>query len=159
MLCDRCDTMECVKVCYMRALQTSGKWYAVDELMRLFNRDRCYWGPEGGITLTGGEPLLQQEFVLNLLARCHDAGIAACVETSAHVPRTVLQAALPYIQWLFVDLKHMDSGGTGKAQACRTNSFSTTFVGSGAQTGRDEWCYERRLFRASTTRRQRAGNR
>ncbi|MFZ0914172.1 MAG: glycyl-radical enzyme activating protein [Candidatus Korobacteraceae bacterium] len=116
-LCDSCDTMECVKVCYMRALQTSGKWYAVDELMRLFNRDRCYWGPEGGITLTGGEPLLQQEFVLNLLARCHDAGIAACVETSAYVPRTVLQAALPCIQWLFIDLKHMDSGrhrqGTG----------------------------------------------
>ena len=117
MQCDSCDTMECVKVCYMRALQTSGRWYTVDELIRLFSRDRGYWGPEGGITLTGGEPLLQQEFVLTLLARCQEVGIAACVETSAYVPRTVLLAALPYIQWLFIDIKHMDSGkhreGTG----------------------------------------------
>ena len=78
--------------------------------MRIFQRDRSYWGEEGGITLTGGEPLMQEEFVLHLLERCHDAMIATCVETSGQVSRAMLQAALPFIQWLFVDLKHMDSG-------------------------------------------------
>jgi len=101
--------MECMKVCYSGALQASGRWYAVDELMRIFNRDRCYWGPDGGITLTGGEPLIQEEFVLDLLEQCQRAYIHICVETSAFVPQSVLQAALPYIQWLFVDIKHMDS--------------------------------------------------
>ena len=114
---DGCDSMDCIEVCYARALQPSGKWYTVDDLMRVFTRDRCYWGSGGGITLTGGEPLLQQEFVLRVLERCHDTGIATCVETSACVPRTVLQTVLPYIQWLFVDLKHMESAkhqdGTG----------------------------------------------
>lgn len=115
--CDRCDSMDCVKICYMQALQPSGKWYTVDELMRLFNRDRCYWGPEGGITFSGGEPLLQQEFMLKLLERCNEAYISTCVETNAYVPRPVLQSVLPFVQWLFIDIKHMDSAkhseGTG----------------------------------------------
>ena len=116
--CKSCDMVDCVKVCYPRALEISGKWYTIQELMRIFNRDRCYWGAEGGITLSGGEPLMQPEFVLDLLECCQEAGIAACVETSAYVPQTVLQAALPYIQWLFVDIKHMNSNqhreGTGQ---------------------------------------------
>ena len=102
-----------MKVCYTGALQASGKWYAVDELMRVFNRDRCYWGPQGGVTLTGGEPLMQEEFVLDLLEQCQQDHVDTCVETSAYVPRSVLRAALPYIQWLFVDLKHMDLQSTG----------------------------------------------
>ncbi len=106
--CDCCDTLDCMKVCYTGALQASGKWYTVDELMRVFNRDRCYWGPQGGITLTGGEPLMQEEFVLNLLQHCQQEHIDSCVETSAYVPRRALRAALPYVQWLFIDLKHMD---------------------------------------------------
>ena len=85
--CDTCGSMPCTGVCYTGALQLSGKWYSVEELMRVFQRDRGYWGEEGGITLTGGEPLMQEEFVLQLLERCHDAMIATCVETSGQVPR------------------------------------------------------------------------
>lgn len=106
--CDVCDTLDCTKVCYTGALQASGRWYTVDDMMRVFNRDRFYWGRHGGVTLTGGEPLMQQEFVLELLNRCQRAYVDTCLETSAYVPRSVLQAALPYVQWLFVDLKHMD---------------------------------------------------
>ena len=108
--CDCCETLACTKVCYTGALQVSGKWYSVDEVMRVFNRDRCYWGPEGGVTLTGGEPLMQERFVLELLERCQSAYIDTCVETSGYVSRSVLETALPYIHWLFVDLKHMDNG-------------------------------------------------
>jgi glycyl-radical enzyme activating protein len=115
--CGCCDTMDCINVCYTGALQAGGKWYTVDELMRILGRDRCYWGSRGGVSLTGGEPLMQDEFVLDLLERCHGAYIDTCVETSAYVPRVVLQYALPYIQWLFVDIKHMNSAkhlqGTG----------------------------------------------
>jgi glycyl-radical enzyme activating protein len=106
--CSVCDTLECVKVCYRQALQISGRWYSEDELMRVFHRDRTYWGAEGGVTLTGGEPLLQHEFVLPLLERCRDVGISVCVETSGYVERHILEAALPSIQWLFVDLKHLE---------------------------------------------------
>ena len=108
-LCDRCDTMQCIDACYGGALQTSGKWYTVDELMSIFRRDRNYWGAQGGVTLTGGEPLMQQAFVVDLLERCHEAYIDTCVETCAHVPRVVLQAVLPHLQWLFIDIKHMNA--------------------------------------------------
>ena len=115
--CDLCERMDCISVCYTGALQASGTWYTVDELLRVFHRDRNYWGLQGGVTLTGGEPLMQSEFVLDLLECCQQAYIHTCVETSAYVPRTVLQATLPYVQWLFVDIKHMDSArhlqGTG----------------------------------------------
>ena len=115
--CDRCDSMDCVKVCYIQALQASGKWYTVDELMRLLNRDRYYWGSRGGVTFSGGEPLRQHDFMLKVLKCCNEAYISACVETNAYVPRPVLQSVLPFVQWLFIDIKHMDSAkhreGTG----------------------------------------------
>ncbi len=115
--CDSCDRMNCRNVCYAQALQPSGEWHTVEELMRIFNRDRCYWGPEGGVTFSGGEPLAQQNFVLKLLERCNEAYISACVETNAHVPRSVLHSILPFVQWLFIDIKHMDPAkhaeGTG----------------------------------------------
>ncbi len=115
--CDNCSSMECVKVCYLQALQPSAKWYAVEESMRLFNRDRCYWGVGGGITFTGGEPLLQPDFLLRVLKRCAETGISACIETNGYVSRTVFQSVLPFVEWLFVDIKHMDSAkhveGTG----------------------------------------------
>jgi pyruvate formate lyase activating enzyme len=107
--CDGCDKLSCLKACYMGALQRSGKWFGVDEVMRLLNRDRSYWDTEGGVTLTGGEPLMQREFVLRLLRCCCEEHIGVCVETSAYVPRTVLEALLPHVDWLFVDIKHMDS--------------------------------------------------
>ncbi len=115
--CDHCETMDCIELCYSGALQPSGRWYTVDEVMRVFNRDQSYWGAQGGITLTGGEPLMQEEFVLELLERCHDAYMTVCVETSGYVRRNLLQAILPHTEWLFIDIKHMDSSkhleGTG----------------------------------------------
>jgi pyruvate formate lyase activating enzyme len=107
--CENCESKTCVGVCYKQALQISGRWYTIDELTRILNRDRSYWGADGGVTLTGGEPFLQQDFVLPLLEHCREASIGVCVETSGYVPRATLEAALPSIEWLFVDLKHMDS--------------------------------------------------
>ena len=106
--CDECDSLECVKVCYMRALQLSGKWYTVDEIMAILNRDRYYWGPQGGVSLSGGEPLVQRRFAVELLRRCQAAYIHTCVETSGYVGRQTLEEAARYVQWFFIDVKHMD---------------------------------------------------
>lgn len=108
-LCDHCSTFECLGVCYKNALQLSGKWYAVDDLMRIFNRDRNFWGGGGGVTFSGGEPLLQIAFILEMLKKCRDSYIEVAVETSASIPTEDLLRALPYVKFLFVDVKHMDS--------------------------------------------------
>lgn len=115
--CVECKSYACVHSCYKGALQLSGKWYSVDEVLTIVSRDRNYWGYGGGVSLTGGEPLVQIEFASALLSRCHAACIHTCVETCANIARGSLEAVLPLIDWLFVDLKHMDPdwhrSGTG----------------------------------------------
>jgi pyruvate formate lyase activating enzyme len=107
--CNRCESRECQKVCYMGALELSGRWYTVDELMAILQRDSGYWGSKGGVTLSGGEPLAQIDFVSALLKRCRESGINTCVETCAYIPRENIAAVLPYLQWLFIDVKNMNS--------------------------------------------------
>jgi pyruvate formate lyase activating enzyme len=115
--CDQCETRECMKACYTNTLQLSGQWRTVDEVMKILQRDRNYWGSKGGLSLSGGEPLGQIEFVAKLLKRCNESYISVCVETSGCIPRKNIEAVMPYVQWFFIDVKNMDSerhkAGTG----------------------------------------------
>jgi pyruvate formate lyase activating enzyme len=116
-MCDRCGTLDCVQSCLHEALIVAGRFYNVDDLMRILGRDQGYWGDRGGVTFGGGEPLVQAEFLLAVLRRCRSAYIHTAIETCAHVDRDVLMQALEWADWLFADIKHMDSAehsrGTG----------------------------------------------
>jgi pyruvate formate lyase activating enzyme len=77
--------------------------------MSLIERDRqAYRKSGGGITLTGGEPLYQWEGVKELLQVCNRRGIHTAVETCAYAEEH-FEEILHYVDWLFIDLKHMDS--------------------------------------------------
>ncbi|MGE5553647.1 MAG: 4-hydroxyphenylacetate decarboxylase activase [Betaproteobacteria bacterium] len=106
--CWSCETFECTKACAHEALAAAGRWLSVSELMRIINRDRQYWGDTGGVTFTGGEPLLQREFILAMLKRCHEAYVQTAVETSACVETEHFLEAMQHVDWAFADLKHMD---------------------------------------------------
>jgi pyruvate formate lyase activating enzyme len=108
-LCDHCDSMDCVKACLNEALKIAGRYYTVEELMRILTRDQGFWGSQGGVTFSGGEPLFQPEFILAVLEHCRSAYIHTAVETSAHVDTDLLLQVLKWTDWLFIDLKHMDS--------------------------------------------------
>jgi pyruvate formate lyase activating enzyme len=99
------------------ALKTAGRVTTVCELMRVLRRDQDYWGSRGGVTFTGGEPLAQPEFLMAALKECRANYIHTGVETCAHVTTDLLQEVLRWTDWLFIDLKHMDSAahraGTG----------------------------------------------
>ncbi len=116
-VCARCEERPCVSACPSGALEVSGRWTTVSDLMRTLERDRNYWGPEGGVTFSGGEPLSQPEFLLAALDACREAYIHTAVETSAHAESKLVRDVARRADWLFVDLKHMDSaahrGGTG----------------------------------------------
>ncbi len=90
---------------------------SVRELMRTLERDRDYWGPEGGVTFSGGEPTSQSEFLLAALDACRETYIHTVVETSAHADQRLVLDVARRTDWLFVDLKHMDGAahrrGTG----------------------------------------------
>lgn len=106
-LCSRCTVHECIAACCTGALRLGGYEMTVDELFDRIGRDRPYWGDRGGITLTGGEPFAQPLFVARFLERCYDAFIHTAVETCGNVPWNSLEPALPFLDWVFFDLKHM----------------------------------------------------
>jgi len=77
--------------------------------MRILERDRDYWGQGGGVTFSGGEPLNQPEFLLATLDACRRSYIHTVIETSAHANTELVLEAARRSDWMFVDLKHMDS--------------------------------------------------
>ena len=106
--CATCDRFSCMKGCYNGAVRVVGRHVTVQELMDTVHRDRAYWGSGGGVTLGGGEPLAQPEFTLALLKELHDAYVHTAMETCANVPWARLEKAMQYLDWIFVDIKHMD---------------------------------------------------
>ena len=108
-ICASCETRDCVSACLSGALAVSGQGYTVSDLMRILERDRDFWGPDGGVTFSGGEPLYQPEFLLAALNACHAAYMHTLIETSAHADTKLLAEVAHRADWMFVDLKHMDS--------------------------------------------------
>ncbi len=78
------------------------------DVMTILKRDRDYWGAGGGVTFGGGEPFTQSDFLHAILHECQKSYIHTAVETSAYVDRDVLLKMLPLINWLFMDIKHID---------------------------------------------------
>lgn len=107
-ICATCDSHDCVGVCYNEGLVLSGKSYTVEELIDIFQRDRQFWGSRGGVTFSGGEPLLQKNFMLPLLRRCREIRINTCVETTAGLSSAWFMEAASLLDWIFVDIKTMD---------------------------------------------------
>lgn len=107
--CDHCDGMDCVSACYNEALEIAGRYFTVDELMRILHRDQGFWGDQGGVTFTGGDPLLQKEFLLAVLKKCRSDYIHTAVETCAHVNTNTLLEIQEWTDWMIIDIKHMNS--------------------------------------------------
>ena len=106
--CQQCTTFECTQACLKEAMVICGKWYSVNDLLKIFNRDRHYWGNTGGITLSGGDSVAQKDFSTALLKRCQEAYIHTAIETSACFPQEQFLPVLKYVNFAFVDIKHMD---------------------------------------------------
>lgn len=117
-LCQLCVTHHCVQACPQDALHRSSRWISLDELVSIVRRDRQYWGPHGGITFTGGEPLLQHQFVQRAAKILASAYVHLAIETSAQAEEDVFLSVLADFDWAFIDIKHMSpeqhQAGTGK---------------------------------------------
>ncbi len=102
--CDACG--RCTRECLYESLQLSGQPYSVAEVMAIVRRDLHFYATsEGGLTLTGGEPLAQSGFSRALLAQAKSEGIHTCVETSGCAPRAVIERILPYVDLFLYDFK------------------------------------------------------
>lgn len=107
-MCRACTTFDCAAACLWGALGVAGREMTVGELWRIIDRDRQYWGGQGGVTFTGGEPLLQREFIVAMLKRCQEGFVHTAVETSACVDTEHFLRAFRHVDFAFIDVKHMD---------------------------------------------------
>lgn len=99
----------CADTCYAEALQLIGKQASVAEVLAEVMLDRHFYASSGGgVTLSGGEPLLQPGFTLALLGALRDEGIHTALETTTHCAWETIAQTLPLTDLYMVDIKHLD---------------------------------------------------
>jgi len=108
---DRCTVCgACIDACFYAARRIVGEEYTVEGLMEIILKDKSYYEEsDGGVTFSGGEPLLQPDAVRELARRCRQEGIHTALETAGYVKWDVIESVLPYIDLVFYDIKHIDS--------------------------------------------------
>ena len=103
-LCGRC-----VDECFSDARRVVGRRMTVSSIMAELDRDRAFYAESGGgVTFSGGEPLLQPEALGALARACRERGYHTAVETAGDVPWRSFEAVLPSVDLLYFDLKHID---------------------------------------------------
>ena len=106
-LCKRCG--KCVDACIHDALNMSGKPMTVEDVFKVVKRDYDYYEASGGgVTASGGEILMQADFVTALFQQCRDEGIGTCADTSGFGSSESLAKILSVSDLVLFDLKHMD---------------------------------------------------
>jgi pyruvate formate lyase activating enzyme len=106
-LCDACG--ECAEECPHGAMQITGRKMSADEVFDVVARDADFYRDSGGgVTISGGEVLLQADFARAILERCKEAGFHTCVDTSGEGSTEGLRKLVPYVDLFYFDIKHLD---------------------------------------------------
>ncbi|MGI5921865.1 MAG: pyruvate formate-lyase-activating protein [Syntrophomonadaceae bacterium] len=99
--CHNPDTWDCAAA--------SAEEYTVEEIMKIIMRGKPYFeATGGGTTFSGGEPLLQHDFVGELLKKCRQAGIHTAVDTSLYISSCIVREVLPWTSLFLADIKHIN---------------------------------------------------
>lgn len=106
---DRCvGCGECVKMCNAGALEKMGREYTVEEAVKAALRDRPFYRDGGGVTLSGGEPLMQGEFAIAIAEALKREGVGLCIETSGYADADIVRRIIPYVDMFLFDIKETD---------------------------------------------------
>lgn len=108
--CGRCDMADfCPSECLGQAKILYGKDMTVDEVMAIVLEDKEFYDSSGGgVTLSGGECLMQADFCEMLLKKCKENGINTAVDTCGYVPKKALDKVIPYTDIFLFDVKAID---------------------------------------------------
>lgn len=106
--CDLCG--RCALYCPHDARELCGREYTTDEVLQTVRKDKSFYEASGGgVTLSGGECMLQLDFIEELLQKCKEDGIHTAVDTAGCVPAAAFDRILPYTDLFLFDVKCMDS--------------------------------------------------
>jgi len=116
---EKCNRlMKCAEVCPSGAIEAAGKTMTVAEVMDTVARDVGYYRrTDGGMTLSGGEPLVQWPFALKLLQEAKRTGLHTALDTTGHADWEIMDELLNFTDLVLYDVKHPNSAkhleGTG----------------------------------------------
>ena len=125
--CNKC--MACVGVCLGKALWKVGERKSVKQIMETVIKYKPFFDSSnnGGVTLSGGDPIFQPEFTLELLKSCKKIGIHTVMETCGYTKYEILKKIVQNVDLLIYDIKHMDEikhiDGTGKSNCLILNNL------------------------------------
>ena len=105
----------CVPGCPAEALALAGKTVTVEEIMETVLRDKAYFAQSGGLTVSGGEPLLQPDFLRALLRAAKEEKLSTCMETSGYAAKEVFESVLPDLDLVLFDIKLLDDAAHRQA--------------------------------------------
>ena len=106
--CVRCG--KCAENCYAEALVLTGKTMKADEIIAEIGKDRhFYQSSGGGVTFSGGEPLLQPDFLRELLIESKKQGYHTVVDTAGNVPWKIIEDMIPFVNLWLYDIKLYNS--------------------------------------------------
>ena len=112
--------------CPSAALEMDSREMTVEQVLDEACKDEAFFKYDGGVTLSGGEPLYQHEFAIEILKGLKERGITTTIETASNVPPRIYQEAMNYIDYVYADLKiindqlHRKYTGTGN-ETIKTN--------------------------------------
>ena len=113
--CDFCG--RCALYCPNDARKICGKEYTVEEVLSEILKDQAYYGESGGVTFSGGECMLQIDFLKAILEKCKANGVHTAVDTAGNVPWEYFEKILPYTDLFLYDVKciseDLHKDGTG----------------------------------------------
>ena len=105
--CDLC--LRCAQVCPSKAIEVIGNYMTADEVVEEVEKDRLFYSnSNGGVSVSGGEPLYQWEFTREILRKCKEKAIHTAIDTSGYAPWSNLDQVLDYVDLVLFDIKHMD---------------------------------------------------
>ena len=101
--------MECATVCPTGAVEKTGKNMSPEEAVKEIEKDKLFFkNSDGGVTFSGGEPLVQWQFLLTVAKKCKERNIATALDTTGCARWDVLEKVLEYIDLVLYDVKHLD---------------------------------------------------
>ncbi|MBL1214563.1 MAG: glycyl-radical enzyme activating protein [Ignavibacteriae bacterium] len=107
-LCNLCG--KCAEVCPTEATQMSGRETSIDEIMNIIEKERTFFDQSGGgVTFSGGEPLMHSSFLIKLLDACGERGIHRVVDTAGLAKTETLLEVAKRTELFLFDLKLIDS--------------------------------------------------
>jgi pyruvate formate lyase activating enzyme len=108
-LCGRCGM--CVQGCHYNALKTAGVKMSPEEVLEEVNKDRAFYETSGGgVTISGGEPLLQCGFTKALLEACKKQTLRTALDTAGNVPWSSFEEVSDSVDLFLYDIKLFDEG-------------------------------------------------